>query len=139
LTTPSQVVELPGLEVLRPPSFDASVHPGWEELVSAAVKRRLPARIRRRQVLRELNDWQHMAVPRPFGRARSTLQDSLRQTARAAERSIEATHAEHISALQQGLAAVRSERDHSASALTSTMEHLAQRSSDLNKILALLT
>jgi hypothetical protein len=135
----SQVVELPGLEVLRPPSFDASVHPGWEELVSAAVKRRLPARIRRRQVLRELNNWQHMAVPRPFGRARSTLQDSLHQMARTAERSIQATHAEHVSALQQGLAAVRSERDQSASAIASTMEHLAQRSSEVDKIFTLLT
>lgn len=135
----SQVVDLPGPEALRPPSFDASVHPGWEELVSAAVKRRLPARIRRRQVLRELDDWQHMAVPRPFGRARSTLQDSLREMARAAERSIEATHGEHVSALQQGLAAVRGERDQSASAVASTMEHLAQRASDLDKIFTLLT
>ncbi|MFN2535052.1 MAG: dynamin family protein [Pseudonocardiaceae bacterium] len=134
----SQVVDLPGPEALRPPSFDASVHPGWEELVSAAVKRRLPTRIRRRQVLRELDDWQHMAVPRPFGRARSTLQDSLREMARAAERSIEATHVEHVSALQQGLAAVRGERDQSASAVASTME-LAQRASDLDKIFTLLT
>jgi GTP-binding protein EngB required for normal cell division len=135
----SPVVDLPGPEALRPPSFDASVHPGWEELVSAAVKRRLPAWIRRRQVLRELDDWQQMAVPRPFGRARSTLQDSLREMARASERSIEATHGEHVSALQQGLAAVRSERDQSASAVASTMERLAQRASDLDKIFTLLT
>jgi GTP-binding protein EngB required for normal cell division len=135
----SQVVDLPGLEALRPPSFDASVHPGWEELVSAAVKRRLPVRIRRRQVLRELDDWQQMAVPRPFGRARSALQDSLREMARAAERAIEGTRAEHVSALQQGLAAVRGERDRSESATASTVERLAQRATDLDKILTLLT
>jgi hypothetical protein len=73
-----------------------------------------------------------MAVPRPFGRARSTLQDSLREMARAAERSVEATRTEHVSALQQGLAAVRDERDRSEGAIASAPESLAQRSSDLN-------
>lgn len=135
----SEVVDLPNIEALRPPSFDASVHPGWEELISAAVKRRLPVRIRRRQVLRELDDWQRMAVPRPFGRARSSLQDSLREMARAAERSIQATHAEHLSALRQGLAAVRGERDQSAGATAAAMERLAQRASELDKIFTLLT
>jgi GTP-binding protein EngB required for normal cell division len=134
----SEVVDLPGVEALRPPSFDASVHPGWEELVSAAIKRRMPARIRRRRVLHELDDWQRTAVPRPFGRARSTLQDSLRAMTRAAERTIEALHGEHVSALQQGLAAVRGERDRSASATTAAMERLAQRSADLDKIFTLL-
>lgn len=134
----SEIAELPGPEVLRPVSFEASVHPGWEELFSAALKRRLPARIRRRQVVRELDDWRRMAVPRPFGRARSTLQDSLREMVRAAERSVEATRVEHVAALQQGLAAVRDERDHSERALAASLERLAQRSSDLNKILALL-
>jgi hypothetical protein len=134
----SQVVDLPGLEASRPPSFDASVHPGWEELVSAAVKHHLPVRIRRRQVLHELDDWQRVAVPRPFGRARSALQDSLRETARAAERNIEATRAEHVSALQQGLAAVRGERDRSKGAIAATMDRIAHRSSDLDKILSLL-
>jgi Dynamin family len=61
----SEVAELPGPEAPQPLSFEASVHPGWEELVSAALKRRLPARIRRRQVMRELDDWRRMAVPRP--------------------------------------------------------------------------
>jgi hypothetical protein len=134
----SEVVDLPGVEALRPPSFEASVHPGWEELVCAAVKRRLPTRIRRRQVLRELDDWQRMAVPRPFGRARSTLQDILREMARAAERSIETTRGEHVSALQQGLGAVRSERAQSAGVVASTIERLVQRSADLDKILTLL-
>lgn len=134
----SEVAELPGPEVLRPVSFEASVHPGWEELFSAALKRRLPARIRRRQVIRELDDWRRMAVPRPFGRARSTLQDSLREMLRAAERSVEASRVEHVAALQQGLAAVRDERDHSESAVAAAQERLAQRSSELNKILALL-
>jgi GTP-binding protein EngB required for normal cell division len=134
----SQIVDLPGPEALRPPSFDASVHPGWEELVSAAVKRRLPVRIRRRHALRELDDWQHMAVPRPFGRARSTLQNSLRERARVAERSIEFTRVEHVSALQQGLAAVRGERDRSEGDIASAMDSVAQPSSDLDKVLALL-
>lgn len=134
----SEVSELPRIEALRPPSFEASVHPGWEELVSAAVKRRLPARIRYRQVVRELEGWRVMAVPQPFGRARSALQDSLRESTRAAERSIEATRAEYVSALQQGLAAVREERDRSDSAVASALENLAQRSSDLDKILSLL-
>jgi len=134
----SEVAELPGPEVLRRISFEASVHPGWEELFSAALKRRLPARIRRRQVVRELDDWRCMAVPRPFGRARSTLQDSLREMARAAERSIEVTRAEYVSALQQGVSAVRGERDRSEGAIASTIQRLAQRSSDLDKILTLL-
>jgi GTP-binding protein EngB required for normal cell division len=134
----SEVAELPSPEAMRPPSFEASVHPGWEELVSAAVKRHLPARIRHRQVVRELDGWRVMAVPQPFGRARSALQDSLRESARAAERSIEATRAEYVSALQQGLAAVREERDRSDSAIASALDNLAQRSADLDKILTLL-
>ena len=134
----TEIVDLPGLEALRPPSFDASVHPGWEELVSAAVKRRLPSRIRRRLVLRELDDWQRIAVPRPFGRARSALQDSLREMTRAAERSIEVSRAEHVSALQQGLAAVRGEHDRSETATAATMDRLAHRSSDLDKVFTLL-
>lgn len=132
------VVDLPGLETLRPPSFDASVHPGWEELVSAAVKRRLPVRIRRRQVQRELEDWQRMAVPRPFGRARATLQDCLRETARAGERSIDVTRTEHVSALQQGLAGVRDERNRSEGAIASAIESVAQRAAVLDKVLTLL-
>ncbi|MBV8997218.1 MAG: hypothetical protein JO287_26780, partial [Pseudonocardiales bacterium] len=109
-----------------------------EELVSAAVKRRLPTRIRRRLVLRVLDGWQRIAVPRPFGRARSALQDSLREMACAAERSIEGTRAEHVSALQQGLAVVRGERDRSESAIAATVDRLAHRSSDLDKVLTLL-
>lgn len=31
----SDVIDLPGVEPPRTPSFEASVHPGWEELVSA--------------------------------------------------------------------------------------------------------
>jgi GTPase Era involved in 16S rRNA processing len=134
----SEVAELPRPEAMRPPCFEASVHPGWEELVSAAVKHWLPARIRHRQVVRELDGWRGMAVPQPFGRARSALQDSLRESARAAERCIEATRAEYVSALQQGLAAVREERDRSDSAIASALDDLAQRSSALDKVLTLL-
>jgi uncharacterized membrane protein YccC len=89
-------------------------------------------------VVRELDGWRVLAVPPPFGRARSALQDSLRESARAAERSIEATRAEYVSALQQGLAAVREERDRSDSAIASALDNLAQRSADLDKILTLL-
>jgi hypothetical protein len=120
------------------PSFDASVHPGWEELVSAVVKLRLPARMRRRQVLRELDGWRLTVVPCPFGRARATLQDSLREMTRAAERSIETTRTEHIAALQQEVAAARDERGRSEGALVSAMEDLAQGFSTLDKILTLL-
>lgn len=60
----TEIVDLSGLQALRPPSFDASVHPGWEELVSAVVKRRLPVRIRR-LLLHELDDWQRIAVRGP--------------------------------------------------------------------------
>jgi hypothetical protein len=134
----SEVAELPGPEALRPVFFEASVHPGWEELVSAVLKRRLPARIRRRQVLRELEDWRRMAVPRPFGRARSTLQEHLRELTRAGERSVEATRGEYVAALQQGLVAVRDDHDHSERAIAAALERLAQRSSDLKKILTLL-
>lgn len=134
----SDVIDLPAREPPRPPSFEASVHPGWEELVSAAVKRRLPVQLRRRHVLRELDGWRLTAVPRPFGRARSTLQDSLRAAARAAERSIEATRTEHIAALQQGVAAAQDERGRSEAASVSALEELAQRSSALDKAFALL-
>ena len=134
----SDVVDLPGVEPPRTPSFEASVHPGWEELVSAAVKRRLPARLRRRQVLRELEGWRQTAVPRPFGRARSTLQDSLREADRAAERSIEATRTEHIAALQQGVAAAQHERGRSGAAIVSALAYFAQRFSTLDKVLTLL-
>lgn len=75
--------------------------------------------MRRRQVLRELDSWRLTAVPRPFGRARSTLQDSLREVARAAERGIEVTRTEYIAAFQQGLAAVRDERGRSEGAVFS--------------------
>ncbi|MGH3605207.1 MAG: hypothetical protein ACRDQI_14435, partial [Pseudonocardiaceae bacterium] len=109
-----------------------------EELVSAAVKRRLPARLRRRQVLRELEGWRQTAVPRPFGRARSTLQDSLREADRAAERSIEATRTEHIAALQQGVTAAQHERGRSEGAIVSALADLAQRFSILDKVLTLL-
>lgn len=134
----SDVLDLTSVEPPQTPSFEAAVHPGWEELVSAAVKRRLPAQIRRRQVLRELDGWRQTAVPRPFGRARATLQDNLRETDRAAERSIKATHTEHIAALQQGMVAVRDERGRSESAIVSTLEDLAQRFSTLDKAITLL-
>jgi GTPase Era involved in 16S rRNA processing len=134
----SDVTDLPGLEPSRTPSFEASVHPGWEELVSAAVKRRLPVQIRRRQVLRELDGWRLTAVPRPFGRARSTLQDSLREAARVAERGIETTRTEHIMALQDGMAAARDQCGRSEAATGPALEELAQRFSALDKAFALL-
>lgn len=134
----SDVIDLPGVEPAQPPSFEASVPPGWEELVSAAVKRRLPVAMRRREVLRELDGWRRAAVPLPFGRARSALQDSLRETTRAAERSIEATRTEHIAALQQGVAAAQDERGRSEGAIASALEDLAQRCSTLDKVLTLL-
>lgn len=134
----SDIIDLPGVEPPRTPSFEASVHPGWEELVSAALKRQLPVQLRRRQVLRELEGWRLTAVPRPFGRARSTLQDSLREATRAAERGIETTRAEYIAALQQGLSAVRNERGRSEGAVVSALQDLAQRSSTLDKALTLL-
>ena len=134
----SDVTDLPGLEPSRTPSFEASVHPGWEELVSAAVKRRLPVQIRRRHVLRELDGWRLTAVPRPFGRARSTLQDSLREAARVAERGIETTRTEHIAALQQGVAAAQDQSGRSEAATVPALEQLAQRFSALDKAFALL-
>lgn len=134
----SDVIDLPGVDPPRTPSFEASVHPGWEELVSAAVKRRLPAQLRRRQVLRELDGWRQTAVPRPFGRARSTLQDSLREADRAAERSVEATRTEHIAALQQGVVVAQDGSGRSEGAIVSALADLAQRFSTLDKVLTLL-
>lgn len=89
----------------RPVSFEAAVQPGWEELVSTAVRRRLPAVLRRRRLARELAVWRRSAAPLPFGRARAALQQELRARTEQGTRLLRAAHQNHLAALADGHAA----------------------------------
>lgn len=132
------VTELPSATGFRTPSFEASVSPVWEELISAAVKRGLPAALRRRMLLRELEKWRQSAVPRPFGRACSALRSALRESLRVAERSMEATRRDYLDALHRGLAAVRDDDDRSRSDIGSMLGILERKFGAVDEALALL-
>jgi hypothetical protein len=53
----SNVRELTQPAPRRPMSFDVGVDYTWGELVTTAIRRWLPVAMRRRRVLRELNEW----------------------------------------------------------------------------------
>lgn len=133
----SVTAELAVPEPPRPPSFDTSVHPGWEELVSAVLKRYLPARLRRRRALREVQRWRELAVPRPFGRARSTLQNSLREMTNAAQQLLERMRVEQTTALRNGLDAVRDA--HNEPEHIRVLEQATRRRAVLDEIITMLT
>ncbi|GAB3366144.1 MULTISPECIES: dynamin family protein [Amycolatopsis] len=76
----------------------------WRELVTTALAHRLPAAIRRKRLHRHLVDWAANAVPRPFGRARSALQDWLQDNACGTERALAEIWRAQLAALERGLA-----------------------------------
>jgi small GTP-binding protein len=133
----SALPELPSAAGLQTPSFEASMSPVWEELISTAVKRRLPAALRRRMLRRELENWRQSAVPRPFGRACSELRSALRESLRVAERSMEATRRDYFDALHRGLTAVRDD-DRSRSDIGLMLGRLELKFRAVNEALALL-
>ena len=122
----------------RTPSFTPAVSPGWEELVSTGLKRALPRGIRRRILDRELRQWCQSAVPRPFGRGRSALQDALREALRVAERDVDAARTEYLEALRQGLDAVRQGNESSRADVEPALAGLRSRRRAVDQALVLL-
>ena len=134
----SLVPEVPSTADFRTPSFAPAVSPGWQELISTGLKRGLPARIRRRILLRELQQWRQSAVPRPFGRGRSALQDALRESLRVAERDVEAARTEYLGALRQGLDAVRDDNESVRTDAESALAGIRSRRQAVDQALAML-
>lgn len=122
----------------RTPSFTPAASPGWEELVSTGLRRGLPRGIRRRILRRELQEWCQSAVPRPFGRGRSALQDALRESLRVAERDVDAAHTEYLAALRQGLDAVQQDNESSRTEAESALAGIRSRRRAVDQALVLL-
>ncbi|MFD2474790.1 dynamin family protein [Amycolatopsis silviterrae] len=89
----------------RLPELELGPEVVWRELVTTALAHRLPASVRRKRLHRHLSAWAENAVPRPFGRARSTLQHWLRDVVRGDERALAEIWRTQLAALEAGLGA----------------------------------
>ncbi len=115
----------------------------WRELVTSTLAGRLPAAVRRKRLHRHLVTWAESAVPRPFGRARSALQQWLADTARAIERALADTWREQLAALETGLEQASRNSGETEEALSARrtqlgdqLDILGQAISDLDRLVA---
>ncbi|WP_337822003.1 dynamin family protein [Amycolatopsis sp. A1MSW2902] len=87
----------------RLPVLELAPEVVWRELVTTALAHRMPRAVRRKRLHRHLVEWAGNAVPRPYGRARSALQDWLREAGLANERAIAEIWSAQLAALETGL------------------------------------
>ena len=109
------------------PSLDLGREVAWRELVTSTLAGRLPAAVRRKRLHRHLLAWADSAVPRPFGRARSALQQWLVDTTRAIERALAETWREQLAALETGLDEASRNRGETAEVLAARRQQLGDQ------------
>ncbi|GGL79286.1 hypothetical protein GCM10011575_42090 [Microlunatus endophyticus] len=135
LTEPAQpartdLPRLPFLEML--PASD------WQELISVAVLRHLPASIRRSRLRRALDSWAETALNQPLGRSRSALQAWLESSTRLIEHDLTAVWEEQMAALERATAAVQRLGEQTKPERTNELEKLAGRAAIIRNLMTQL-
>lgn len=123
----SPVDEPPPVPPPRLPRLELGEEIVWRELITTAIERHLPAPVRRRRLHHHLADWAENSVPRPFGRARSRLQDWLEASTRDIERALHAAWQAQLAALQRGIEEATRHWDRTDAEITERRTQLTRR------------
>ncbi|HVV22890.1 MAG TPA: dynamin family protein, partial [Pseudonocardiaceae bacterium] len=115
------VESLPATPPPRLPRLETGPAAVWQELVTSALARRLPAAVRRRRLHTQLRERASGAVSRPFGRTRSAVQDWLADTTRMVERDLSTAWRTHLAALEQGLREAERHRQRTDAEITGAL------------------